>query len=175
MASLVSVAKKRALKSVPPPRGFKRTIKCIAYPNRNKRRVFTPRSAGNIVCRIIGQAGQRGAGDATLADIKVQLRRELDRCFPCGEGKTETENVLQQAVAAARQALSDNATVIAIALSVLLALVALPQLLRFFPAAVLSLLPLVARQAITQIPGIIARLQMQQAANQAMFRRVSGL
>lgn len=73
-------------------------------------------------------------------------------------------------------ALRDTGVVIAIAIAVLVALVVLVRFLpQFLPRVVFLLLPAATRVAITRVPGLIARLQARQAANESVFRRVVGL
>lgn len=142
-------------------------MKCIAYPNRSQARHFKPRNVGNIVCNLL----KRDASPET----KKQLRAELERCFPCADNQSETEKRLRQAAAVAANALQETATVIAIALAVLLALFALVRVFPLLSRAALALIPGGARVAVTQIPGLLARLRARQAANDSIFRLLVGL
>lgn len=150
-------------------------VVCIAYPNRRRRRIFTPRKVGHIVCQMLREQREPDEIGYDKAALRVELRRELDRCFPCGDGDQKQQSAVAEMAAVARQALAENATVIAVALSVLLALLVLPRILAGLPPAILVLIPFAARSAIQQVPGLVARVQGQQAANQAFFRRIVGL
>lgn len=150
-------------------------VVCIAYPNRRRRRIFTPRKVGQIVCQMLVERREPDEIGFDKASLRSELRRELDRCFPCGDGDQKQQSAVREAVAVAQKTLQDNATVIAIALSVLAALLVLPRLIATFPRVVLTLIPFAAREAITRIPGLVAQLGVRQAANASMFRRIVGL
>lgn len=150
-----------------------RKIKCIAYPNRRRKRVFTPKKVGAIVCELLRGERVEVGQQQNLTELRRELRHELNRCFPCDDQQDEKQSTARSAVAAAMQAIRENSTVIAIALSVLLALLVVPRLIGFLPVVALRLLPVVARTALTQIPGIIARLRTQQAANADLFRKLA--
>lgn len=149
-------------------------VKCIAYPNRRKRRIFTPRKVGAIVCRMLRDAASLDIKGGSLAVLRADLRRELDRCFPCEEGQQEPKTAVAAAIAIAQAQISENSTVIAIAIAVLAALFILPRLFAALPPALLALVPVAARSAITQIPGVLARLRATRAANEELFRKVAG-
>lgn len=152
-----------------------RQVKCITYPNRTRLRLFRPKDAGNIVCRILAQSA--GSGTAQSAStIRTELRAELERCFPCAEqGKQPADQITSAIAAAAQSMISDNATILVVAAAVLTALLILPRLLPFLPRVALALLPAAARASITQLPAILARIRGQQAANDAFFRVLQGL
>lgn len=148
-------------------------VTCIQYPNRSLPRLFDPKKIGDIVCLVLRQSAEGNPKD--VAQFRIELRRQIDRCFPCSDADQQPNRKVAAMAQAAAQALRDSATVIAIALAVLLALFAL---VRFFPLiirAVPALAPIVARIGITQLPGIIARLRTQQAANDALWRLIVGL
>lgn len=167
---------------IPFPRRKKRRkakVKCIHYPNRAKERLFTARDVGRLVCVVIGQqaVGIEGTTRADPVAIQLELRAQINKCLPCEEAQTN-RTPTQQVVALAQSAaaaVQSNATIIAVAIAVLTALLVLPRLLPLLPRVALALLPSVARIAITAIPQTIARLRTQHAANDAFIKLVSGL
>lgn len=173
MASKLPVKRRRRVQQV----------KCIAYANRSRRRLFTAEKIGAIVCHfLIAASGEVRAGGQIVQvgsnpiTAKANLRRELDRCFPCFEDERTNVKAQESAILArAASALQDTNLVIAVALAVLLALVVLPKIVPFIPALALRLLPAGALVALRLIPNAIARLQSRQAANDALWRMIVGL
>lgn len=153
-----------------------RETRCITYPNRTRLRLYRPKDAGRIVCRILAQSAGTFGSAQSASTIRTELRAELDRCFPCTEQARQPSEQFSAAMAAAAQSVvSDNAKIIAIALAVLVALALVPRIIPFLPRVGLALLPAAARTALSQIPVLIARLRGQQAANDAFFRVLQGL
>ena len=114
-------------------------------------------------------------GADTSANLKLELRRHLEVCAPCEEVKKDDKLRANEAALAVSQALQENATVLAVAISVIAALFILPRLFALLPPAILTLMPLAARTAITQIPALLTRLRGAQAANEGFFKRIVGL
>lgn len=120
-------------------------------------------------------AGPKGSSQTALANLKLELRRELNRCFPCEEGENEQLKKLREAAAQAVAALQENSTLIVIALAVLAALLPVGRLLRFIPGAARIGGATGAEIAAERIPAIMARLQSRQAANDSLWRLIVGL
>lgn len=145
-----------------------RTTKCITYPNRTSGRPFTGAKIKSIICKWI-----------LTASIEEQLsfRHDVRPCFSCEEGTSATRDSLfafERMRLAVVSVLDENRHTIAVALAVLLALTLLGRFLAVIPAAALVLLPVAARTAIQQLPGLIQRMQIQRAANDQAYRLVAG-
>lgn len=157
-----------------------RAVRCIAYANRTRRRLFTAKKIGDIVCIFLREQAASGPSGRSrsitqLQQAQLELRKELDRCFPCTESDNETTKKLRAAVAQAVAALQENSTLIVVAIAVLAALALLPRLIPQLPRVALALLPAVLQRTVTQIPALIARLRTQQAANDSLWRLIVGL
>lgn len=188
---VVRSTKKPRLRTVPKikiPRNLLKRgqLRCIYYPNRTYKRVFTPKKVGDIVCAMLassalerfGSGFSRETGSDTSAFVRRQeLRQQLDRCFPCEDSQQLRSPTQAIAVGAqlAFDLVAENARVIAVALSVLAALLFVPRLIPLLPRVALTLVPVAARATVTQLPALVTRLRAQQAANDAFFRAVSGL
>lgn len=162
------------------------TTKCISYQGRKKRRVYTPKKIGAIVCAMVeeaeGQSRFSRVGDhqpQSKAQLIVELRAEISQCFALDQREQQAE---QQALAAA-QALPlvdvvadfvrENQTMLTVSAGVLGALLFLPRVIAVLPRAALVLFPVAARTIISQIPGTLARIEVQQAANASFLRIVA--
>lgn len=152
------------------------TVRCIAYPNRKKLRLFTPKKIGDIVCLLLKQAAS-GRGFKDAGRERTELRRELNRCFPCTESDSKVEEEARAQASALADALKNTGIVIAVAIAVLAALLILPRVLPFLPRvlpAIVPLIPFAARTQISRIPVVLRQLQTRQAANDQLLRRVVG-
>lgn len=127
------------------------------------------------MCLLLKEAAASPFARRTLEPTRQQLRQEVSRCLPCSESDNETINRLKSAAQAAVATVQENSTLIAIAIAVLLALFVLPRVIPQLPRVFIALIPLGARQALTQIPALMARLRAQQAANDAFFKLAAGL
>lgn len=164
------------------------STRCIDYQTRTRRRVFTPKAVGKIICAMLDEpenprftrVGNFGQGDAPTpprAVLVAQLKAEISRCLDLDEGRKAE----QQAVAVSQLGeitssfVQENQTILLVTAGVLGALLFLPRLISVLPATVAAALPFAARQLITQIPGVLARVEVQQAANASFLRIVAAL
>jgi len=140
---------------------------CRYKPRRSKQRVFTPKDAARVMCATIGNG-------ATQEEIEAEAAAR--ECWTLPSDR-DCERKRRAAVAVAEQLIEENNTTLAVAESVLRALGLLFGATRFVlqrtglgavasvPVAVL----------VTNVNSAISRIQVQRAANDALFRAVAGL
>lgn len=164
------MATKPNLRKIEPPKlstvlrrpRFPRVTKCIAYPNRTKRRTFTAKDAGRVTCYALR--------DGSTVE---ELREELNKCAPCSDETRRTVET-HEAASVAEQCgnfLLENGRTIAIALAAIIAVL-------IFMRAVGALLPRVALTALsfaptlTRMSAMQVRFVAQKAANDSLFLRM---
>lgn len=126
-----------------------------------------------------GQSRFTRVGDhpvETKAQLIEELRAEISACFDLDDRERKAE--AQQAAAIASLGLADavsnfvseNQTMLTVTAGVLGAFLFLPRLLAVLPRFALVLFPAGARVIVTQVPGVLARIRVQQAANASFLR-----
>lgn len=163
-------------------------MKCVRRPPRNWPRAFTAHAIGKLVCGYVNRSddriGRNGRASkwpdrAPELSRREQLRRAIDQCLPCQDDEAEQERAeAEQAVEAQVELtlvdqLKANRGTIAIAIGALIAL----GLVGRFAIGLLGIagsaaVPVAVRVAITQIPGVIQKLQTAAAANEAVIKSI---
>lgn len=150
---------------------------CIKYETRSARRIFTPKKIGNIVCRMLLDTDDSKVGKSGLSlrqALADEIQREIDICI--SDTDSDIDQAKQQAqsvvLANALDLVQQNQLLIGVSIAVLTGLLIVPRVFAALPAAVVGLIPFlgVARVAVSTIPGTLATLRVQQAANAAFFR-----
>ena len=166
-------------------------IVCIPRPNRSRARTFDARAVGRIYCHAL-EDGESPAEIEKYIDACMQKRGQVQGDVAIGQVQVSeaADQAAEEAQIAETFEQVRNAMLIALAL--LLAVRALPFIIRLLPAAALRLVPKAARAAVTSaekaIPIITAefraaaetiRIRIGSAANdpawREFFRKVSGL